>query len=292
MGRLCVLAAVAFAILAVNSYWRGGAVVVDSGYRLELLPLDRDVGAADGLYWHRGWLYVASEGTSSVYRLDSTGTVETLATGEQGFSSPEDLVVDDDGVVYFTDDDVGGLWRIAPGSQALQIDRSSPPLMSTEAIARLGSGDLLVGEGTTGQIVVFDSNGRQRSRFSVPGIHKPESIAVGDDGSLYIADDQGGCIVRQTASGKTEDLFTRRDGLQEPETIVLANRTLYVVDNKAGRLLRSRSGGPLEPIAQFGGELKNIQGIALDDGGVIYLSVQSDLRFNHGHLLRLVPIAK
>jgi sugar lactone lactonase YvrE len=292
MGKLAAPGLISFVILSLSLAWRGSAIIVDPHYRLDQFPLQQEIGAVDGLYWSAGWLYAASEGSSAIFRIGPVGQVETLATHEQGISSPEDLLVDESGTVYFTDDDVGGLWRITPGEPATRVDVSSSVAASTEGIARQDTGEMLVGDGESGRILTFDAQGTLQHVWEIAGIRKPESIAKGSDGSVYVADDRSGQIVRRYPDGKAETLLSRRDGLQQPETILWHEEALYIVDNEAGRLMRYRVGGPIEPIAQFGGELRNLQGIACDNEGTIYLSIQTDLRRNRGKLLRLIPLYK
>lgn len=285
MGKCSALTGVFFSILAIGLYWPGSAVVISDEFELETFELDREVGAVDGLRWHDGWLYLASEGSSSVFRADSTGHVEVLNEGE--LSSPEDLVIDESGTAYVTDDDKGGAWAVRAGEPARRID-SGEALVSTEAIALLPSGLLAVGDGVRGRVVLLSTDGRRQDEWQLPGIKKPESIAVAADGTIFVADDAGGVIVSRTAGGATRVALDRGDGIQEPETLLWHDGWLYIVDNAAGRLVRYREGLPLEAIAQFGGDLKNIQGIAADDAGNLYLSVQADLGNNEGYLLRFI----
>lgn len=292
MGKLTLVAGLTFTAITLSAYWRGSAIVVVDDYRLELLSTGSPIGAADGLYWHRGWLYVAAEGSSSIYRVDSEGTVETLAARDDGISSPEDLVVDEAGVIYFTDDDIGGVHKLVPGKKAARFEQTVEPTATTEGIALLPSGTVLLGDNSNHKVVLLDSEGRQVDSWHLSAIHKPESIAAGEGGSVYIADDHAGCIVRRDSSGKDEVILSKRDELQEPETIHFASGTLYIVDNAANRLLRYREGSGLEPMVQFGGSLRNIQGVSSDEAGNLYLSVQSNLARNEGYLLKLVKRAK
>ncbi|NUQ62192.1 MAG: hypothetical protein HUU20_06875 [Pirellulales bacterium] len=288
MGKLTVLAGVAFTLVTLPLHWRGSAIVVDPDYTMETLALDRDVGAVDGLRWRQGWLYLASEGSSAVYRADVRGHVELLAARDDGIASPEDLIVDDSGDVFFTDDDAGGLWRLRPGERAKRIDAPDCALAATEGIAELPSGQLLVGDAVSGRIVVLTREGRQAEIWKLAGVSKPESIAVADRGRTYVADDPSGRVWRRNADGTTAIVVDRGDGLKEPETLLYDAGVLYIVDNVAGRLLRYREGRPVQPIAQFAGRLQNIQGIAADSAGNLYLSVQADLARNQGYLLKLV----
>jgi len=43
----------------------------------------------------------------------------------------------------------------------------------------------------------------------------------------------------------------------------------------------------LKTIAAFGGQLKNVQGVTVDDHGNIYLSVQNDLKHKVGEIIEI-----
>ena len=43
----------------------------------------------------------------------------------------------------------------------------------------------------------------------------------------------------------------------------------------------------LKTIAAFGGQLKNVQGVTVDERGDIYVTVQSDLKHNVGFIIKI-----
>lgn len=322
MGKVAIVTVVLFVGAAFQLYWPGSALVVDNQYTLEILRFDRPVGSVDGLCWKDGWLYMAGEGSSAIYRANSRGQVEALATASDGLMSPEDLVVTKDGTVWWTDDDAGGIWHLNPGqpeSRLVESDvqdhgdveirnRSLQPLaparclvkwrtsvtdvddqrmVSTEALGLRHSGEMLIGDGAAGRVVELTEGSFVSSAIRLPGIVKPESIVVTEDDRWYVADDSGGVIIRVDHDGKTTRVLDKNDGIVEPESLYYADHTLYIVDNSSGRLLRYDERNGLTAIAQFSGRLKGLQGIAGDDNGNLYLSVQSDLARNEGYVLRL-----
>lgn len=321
MGKVALVTVVLFVTATFQLYWSGSALVVDNQYSLEVLQFDQPVGAVDGLCWKDGWLYMASEGSSAIYRANSSGHVETLATADDGLMSPEDLVVTNDGTVWWTDDDAGGIWSLNVGQpEAHQNDFNGPDdedlqawnrclhplapsrcrvewltkvtdederMASTEGLGLRQSGELMIGDGGTGRVLELSAEGFVLSATKLTRIVKPESIVLTENDRMYVADDSGGVVVRVELDGTTTRVLDRKDGIVEPETLFYANKTLYIVDNGSSRLLRYDETNGLTAIAQFSGRLKGIQGITGDDDGNLYLSVQSNLARNEGYVLRL-----
>lgn len=72
-----------------------------------------------------------------------------------------------------------------------------------------------------------------------------------------------------------------------PESIAWIGSSLWITDSHNGKLYRMKQNGRLETVAHFAGALTNIQGIAGDPEGNVYVSVQSDLDACEGAILRL-----
>lgn len=77
-----------------------------------------------------------------------------------------------------------------------------------------------------------------------------------------------------------------------PESLCLTARGLFITDSKHGKVYRYSRDEGLVAIATFGGTLANVQGIAIDPAGNIYLSVQTDLHNRRGYILRLNQAAR
>jgi hypothetical protein len=61
-----------------------------------------------------------------------------------------------------------------------------------------------------------------------------------------------------------------------PESVFQNNETVYLTDSKSGKLTRFTSHEGLQTIAVFGGKLKNLQKIAVDQNENICIAIQSD----------------
>ena len=110
-------------------------LVLDPAYRAETLLTSKDgIASPDGLMWENGNLYIADEGGSAIRIRGADGKVTTLASATDGLKSPEDLVRGNDGALYWTDDDAGGLWRLASDGKAARRLPAEGALASTEGL--------------------------------------------------------------------------------------------------------------------------------------------------------------
>jgi len=120
----------------------------------------------------------------------------------------------------------------------------------------------------------------------LPGVAEPESTVVDEEGNLYIADDRDQVVYMLTPQKKRRLLVDKREGFS-PETVWYADDTLFITDSKNGKLSRFTPEDGLETIALFGGELRNIRGVATDDQGDIYVSIYADPRHGTGYIVKL-----
>jgi hypothetical protein len=266
----------------------GMVLFTDEGHSVTLLGASGDgFVVPDGLAWSKGRLYLADEGGSAVRAWAAGTKMPPLADARSGLKSPEDLVVDEGGRLFFTDDDSGGVWQVQAGGTARRIAGPKEGLGSTEGIALAPSGALLVGDGTKHRVVSVDAEGRVTD-FLGPerGIGKPESMAFDAGGNLYIADNQANILYLLTGDGRLHRPIRDREGFS-PETILYAGGVLYIADSENGKLWRYTPEDGLSVLAVFGGKLAAVHGLAADDRGSLYVSVQSDLKNKRGYLLRI-----
>jgi len=264
---------------------RAMLMMVEPGYTARVLLTEKDgIASPDGLLWENGSLVIADEGGSAV-RIwsEADGRLTTLATAKDGLRSPEDVVRGPDGALYVTDDDAGGLWRIGGEGGARQVV-SAADLASTEGLAAAPSGTLLIGGGESGRIVALRPDGGA-TRLPLR-IAKPESMAHDEAGNLYIADNDADVLYLLTPDGRLHRPIAARDGFS-PESIASAGGEWLITDSDHGKLYRYSPQDGLRTIAVMAGELANIQGVAADEAGNIYLSIQSDLKGRRGFILRL-----
>lgn len=260
-------------------------VALEPGWTAELVADEKaGFGSPDGLLWADGTLYVADEGGSALRSWRPGSRPSTLADSRAGLASPEDVVRDGAGNLYFTDDTRGGLWRTDRLGRTSALVEPGRGLPSTEGLGLSPAGDLVVGDAPGHRVLKVAADGRVSQLTA--GIAKPESFAFDDGGNLYIADNSDNVLYRLTSDGMLQRLIADR-GDFSPESLHFAGGALFITDSDHGKLFRYTPADGLKAIALFGGTFANIQGIAADDSGALYLSVQSDLKARRGYILKL-----
>lgn len=276
---------------------KGMVLLTDKSYRATVVGTNKDgFTAPDGILWKNGKLYIADEGGDAFRIWTNKNEVKTLCDASLGISSPEDLVVDADENIFFSDDDVGGVWEINNQGKAFQLAGQDKGLISTEGIVLSPSGQILVGDGEKHQVYSVDRKSGDVSVFlgTDYGITKPESMVYDEKDNLYIADNEDDVLYMLTPDMKLHRTIENREGFS-PETIWYSRGVLYITDSHDGKLFRYTPEDGLETIAVFGGDLHPVNGITTDDNGSIYLSIQTDLKRKLGYVLRLdkeTPLAQ
>ncbi len=237
--RLISTAIIACALVFLTScklQKEGLVVMTDESYKATLFANNNKIkfGSPDGIVWHKGKLYFADEGGVALESWTKQEGLKTLIDSRFGTQSPEDLVIDSQDNIFFTDDDAGGLWE-------------------------------------------FTANGR---------ITKPESMVFDDRGNLYIADNEDDVLYLLDGEKKLHRVVDRKDSFS-PETIFYSKGSLYITDSHNNKLYVYTPNEELKTIAAFSGQLKNVQGVTLDDEGNIYLSVQTDLKRKVGAIIEI-----
>jgi sugar lactone lactonase YvrE len=282
-----LLSGLAF-LTSCNVQKEGLVLMTDDSYKASVVATNKaGIGSPDGLVLRGDKFYLADEGSNSLEVWSKADGLKRLADPGIGFKSPEDLVIDADGNIFFTDDDAGGLWQIDAQGNARLVAGKDKGLISTEGIALAPDGSILVGDGEQHKVfrvtrdgVVTEFLGKES------GITKPESMVFDDKGNLYIADNEDNVLYLVDANHELHRLIDRKDSFS-PETIFFAKGSLYISDSHNGKLYVYNPNEELKTIAAFGGQLKNVQGVTVDDQGNIYLSVQSDLKRNVGQIIEI-----
>lgn len=287
--RRALTAALLLALAACGAIDQDGVVLpLGPGWAAEVIATERDgFVSPDGLLWKDGLLYVADEGGHAVRAWRRGAAPTTLADARAGLASPEDLVRDAEGNLYFSDDTRGGVWRIDPTGRTSALAGPEKGLPSTEGLGLTPEGDILAGDGKNRRVMRVTRDGRV-SVFLGPerGIAKPESFAFDAAGNLYIADNEEDVLYVLTKDGVLHRAIENPEGFS-PESLHFAGGQLLITDSRHGKLLRYTPEDGLSVVALLAGELGNVQGVAADDAGNIYLSVQSDLGAGKGFILRL-----
>jgi len=266
----------------------GLVVMTDNSYKATVVATNKaGIGAPDGLVLRGGKFYLADEGSDSLETWSKEDGLKLLADKKLGFLSPEDLVIDPDGNIFFTDDDAGGLWEVDAKGNARLVAGKDKGLISTEGIALAPDGSILVGDGEQHVVFRVTRDGKVTVFLvKASGFAKLESMVLDANGKLYIADNEDNVLYLVDANHQLHRLVDRKDAFS-PETIFFSKGSLYITDSHNGKLYVYNPNEELRTIAAFGGQLKNVQGVTVDEQGNIYLSVQSDLKRNIGEIIEI-----
>jgi len=263
--------------------------MTDTSYKVSIFATSTSMGfgAPDGLVWRKGKLYLADEGGQAIGVWTGNPGFRTLFDQGSGAESPEDLVIDAQDNIFFTDDDAGGLWEFDARGNRRLVAGKDKGLISTEGIALNPDGSLLVGDGEQHEVFRVTRDGAVSEFLGKSyGIKKPESMVFDDKGNLYIADNEDDVLYLLDANHILHRLI-HRQGSFSPETIYFCKGSLYITDSHNGKLYIYNPDEQLKTIAAFSGQLKNVQGVTVDDQGDIYVSVQTDLQNNVGKIIKI-----
>ena len=271
---------------------RGMVLVVDHSY-VPAVTVTRNEGIStpDGILWFHGKLIMADEGGGALRVWAPGSNVATLCDASLGIREPEDVVADNEGNLFFTDDTAGGLWEVDHNGHAFVVAGRNKGLFSTEGIALTTSGDILVGDGVRHEVFSVTRDGHVSQFLDASrGINKPESMVYDEKGNLYIADNHDDVLYRLTPAKKLERVLEKRASFS-PETIWYANHALFITDSKHGKLSRYTPEDGLKTIAAFGGKLHDVCGITTDEQGQLYVSIQDNAN-DQGYVVRIGHEAK
>jgi len=287
LSVIIIVIACAF-LMSCGVQKEGLVIMTDHSYKATLFATNKiGFGSPDGLLWHKGKLYFADEGGVALESWNRNEGLKKLVDAGFGFQSPEDLVIDSQDNIFFTDDDAGGLWEMTADGKPRVVAGKDTGLISTEGIALAPDGSLLVGDGEQHKVFRVTRDGKVSDFLGQEyGITKPESMVFDDRGNLYIADNEDNVLYLLDANRKLHRIIDRNDSFS-PETIYFARGSLYITDSHNHKLYVYTPGEELRTIAAFGGQLQNVQGVTVDDQGNIFLSVQSDLKHKIGNVIEI-----
>lgn len=278
-----------FLLTSCKALGKDGLVLMtDNSYKATVFATNKiGFGAPDGILWSKGKLYMADEGGAALEVWSQSDGLKKLMDSQFGTESPEDLVMDAQGNVFFSDDDAGAVWEVGATGKPLLLAGKDKGLISTEGIALAPDGSILVGDPDRHEILKVTRDGTVSVFLGREfGITKAESMTFDDKGNLYIADNEKNVLYMLDPNHKLHVVIDRKDQFS-PETIFYSKGSLYITDSHASKLYLYTPNEELKTIAAFGGQLKNVQGVTVDDRGDIYVSIQSDLKHKVGYVVKI-----
>lgn len=175
------------------------------------ISIDKTNGLAFG---KDGYLYVCEYGYGQILRIDQNKNVEVYANGYNGtkFNRPNDLVIDANGNIYFTDPKSydknildGRIFFIDAKSKQIKLVADSLAFPNGINISPI-DGKLYVGESAKQKIIRFDivnnsSITNKEDFVFLPG-GDPDGIEFDVDGNLYVAHFGGKAVYIFSPEGK------------------------------------------------------------------------------------------
>ena len=121
----------------------GLVLMTDDSYKATVFATNKiGFGSPDGILWNKGKLYLADEGGVALEVWSQNDGLKKLMDAQFGTESPEDLVIDAQGDVFFSDDDAGGVWEVDASGKPRLLAGKDKGLTSTEGIALAPDGSI------------------------------------------------------------------------------------------------------------------------------------------------------
>ncbi|MBK9992261.1 MAG: chitobiase/beta-hexosaminidase C-terminal domain-containing protein [Verrucomicrobia bacterium] len=188
-----------------------------------------------------GNLYVVDTGNHTIRKVDTSGTVSTLAglAGQTGtsdgtgsaaaFDFPAAIAVDTDGTVYVTDSNNNCIRKITTGGNTTVHAGNAPGSVNGAAASARFRGPSAVAVDSTNQVYVADTKnsvirkitstgtvsvlagsagvvGATNGQGSAASFNFPESIVVDSSGNVFVADTGNNTIRKITSAGAVTTL--------------------------------------------------------------------------------------
>lgn len=264
--------------------------------------------AADG----NGNVYIADLGNARIRRVSTDGVITTFAGGgalapaqaeggpanAMALSSPRNVAIDGQGIVYFSDFRAHRVYRVSSsgtlnlvsgtgepgfsgdGGPAVQAHISAPAGLAVDPSGVLyfaDSGNARVRKVYQGTITTLGDSGVSGAQPSL-ALNLPTGLALHPDGTLFIADPGGNQILRVSPSlaatpiaQPARDLATDAQG----NLYICSGPLVYIIPGVGGPILisggnaavYSGDGGPLDRV-----RFTNPSGIARDSAGNLYIA--------------------
>jgi sugar lactone lactonase YvrE len=197
-------------------------------------------------------LYVS--GDTSIFQINSSGTVATFATG---LNEPSGLAYSN-GNLYVADAS-GSLYEYALNGQRQTLTTG---LSIPEGLAVDAKGNVYEADYGTSSILKITSTGAVSTFASGIGAN---GLAFDAAGNLYAADINDSSIVKYTPSGA---MSTVASNLNTPDALAFDNKgNLYVSENTGFDILKIDSSGNT---TTFASNLNTPEGLAFDSNGNLY----------------------
>ncbi|MEN8259433.1 MAG: NHL repeat-containing protein [Pseudomonadota bacterium] len=227
----------------------------------------------DGIFFSNGRLYVATASDVSVFGPDQKRTV--LGDGTTGLKTPESIVVDNDGTVFVTDDTRNELLALRNGRAEVLLG-ASDGLRAIKGLAFDPAGNIFISDTEAAAVFQYRDGKLSLYASTLQGLTVPEEMAFDKDRNLYITEEKQIQVIKVTPDGNSSIFVDESSGLGSPESIAIYGDHVYVTDSKKGAIFRFDLAGRGGPMVHFSNRYRNLEGIAFDDKGSIFVASRKD----------------
>lgn len=224
---------------------------------------------ADGMYYRDGHFANDTASTVAVFGQDRRSVVMGDATA--GLKTPGSIVVDKEGTVYVTDDTRNELFAIREGHVQVLLG-SSDGLRSPKGLALDPEGNIYISDMKAAAVFRYQDGKLSLFASTLQGLSVPEEMAFDKNHNLYVTEEKQCQVIKVTPEGKASIFADKSSGLGSPEGIAIHGDYVYVSDSKKGAVFRFNLLGEGGPMVSFGKRYRELEGIAVDDRGSIYVA--------------------
>lgn len=233
-----------------------------------LLGPEHGTEHTDDIDWHPKWgLVVANESGPNVIRVANNGEIKTLRSPH--FGDLDSIAVSSE-TIWVSDGLQGKIYEYQGDNEwsVIFFDRSIIP--EPEGI-HWDDGTLYVLDESISSILAVDLHTNTATPISIPAntLQKPEDVTVTSNKKILITDDAAG-VIWLLNNDKLES-WASGDHIA-PEAINTApDGTIWVSDNKNRTVTQYSDTGEMLDRIHFTFPYMDIQGIAADDTGTVYV---------------------
>lgn len=218
--------------------------------------------------------------------VDPTSALPHYMYSIYGVDKPIGVAVTPDGGhIYVTESANQHLLRVLDAGGTSLAEGSPPGSTATSRVPVYDARDPLTGEiyvtdRLSARIDIYDAAGiyqRVMTRPATISLWRPLGIAFDDTGMLFVSDVSGDShrVYEIDREGQVVRTIVHDGNLQYPNGIAPAGDAAYITDSNNGQLVRAPLEGASTVVVGRGiapGDLSLPRGVALDDGGRMYVT--------------------
>ena len=223
----------------------------------------------DDLFYHPSWgVLIADEGSRGIYQWYNNELTKIPDSDKKIKNA--DSVTATSNAIYVSDPELGIIFSYTSDAGYIPLWTRKNGLMQPEGLIAVG--DILYVVDESEKSITKLQKGKEPVIWKPqhPQFKAPEDIAYDPlTKKLFVTDDVSGALF-EIDFGKD---LTVLEMFPKPESIVSdRDGSFYVTDTKLGTVFKIAPGGKKEKVLKFHRNYQDLQGIALDQDGVFYVS--------------------